>query len=98
MGNTTFTFAYFIINAQEGLPRNRFIKSMLYSLPGYLKRFSARQKQYIEENGGEYNRNDYIEITDNEAEGSNNSSSKNEEDIDGLAKGNTSGEAAEVNG
>jgi hypothetical protein len=98
MGDTTFTFAHFIVDAQEGLPRNRFIKSMLCSLPGYLERFSARQKQYAEENGGEHNRDDYVEITDDEAEGSNNSSSKNEEDMDGLAEGSASGEAAEVDG
>ena len=51
MGDTTFTYAHFIVDALEGLPRNRFIKSILRTLPGYLDSYSARQEKSVQENG-----------------------------------------------
>jgi hypothetical protein len=96
MGDTTFTYAYFIVNALEGLPRNLFIKSMLCTLPGYLNSYSARQEKSIQENSGFVNRNNYIKILDDKAEGSNNLGGDHKEDKEGLAKASTIEDKAEA--
>jgi hypothetical protein len=96
IGDTTFTYAHFIVDALEGLPRNRFIKSMLRTLPGYLNNCSARQEKSIQENGSFVNRNDYVEILDNRAEGSNDLGGDHEEDKEGLAKASAIEDEAEA--
>ena len=96
MGDTTFTYAHFIVDALEGLPRNRFIKSMLYTLPGYLNSYSARQEKSVQENGGFVNQNDYTKILDDRAEGSNDLGGDHKEDKEGLAKASATEDKAEA--
>ena len=96
IGDTTFTYAHFIVDAPEGLLRNRFIKSMLRTLPGYLDSYSARQEKSVQENGGFVNRNDYVKISDDRAEGSNDLGGDHEEDKEGLAKASATEDKAEA--
>jgi hypothetical protein len=96
MGDTTFTYAHFIVDAPEGLPRNRFIKSMLRTLPGYLDSCSARQEKSVQENGGFVNQNDYVKISDDRAEGSNDLGGDHKEDKEGLAKASATEDKAEA--
>jgi hypothetical protein len=58
MGDTLFTWANFIVDAQPGPCRNTFIKVMLRGIPAWLEQTSAKQTKYREDHNGQ---NDYSE-------------------------------------
>jgi hypothetical protein len=69
---------------------------MLRTLPGYLNSYSTRQKKSVQENSGFVNRNNYVKISDNRAEGSNDLGGDHKEDKEGLAKASATEDKAKA--
>jgi hypothetical protein len=70
---TTYSIAYFIVNAQEGLARTKFIKYTLRDIPNYLEKYTVQLEAASRRNGTLSKDEEYIRISDAELEESNRS-------------------------